>query len=134
MTAVSVGLLTEVGDTFAGRLRSGLNALGLLDVPRMLGISTDRVGFEDAGWAYFIQSQSVLVAIAMWLIITLTNTGDDAGGRMAKHATALFLALCLPVSNGVFSIKTAGLMWVCYGFCYARAHKTHSGGERRHEQ
>ena len=51
--------------------------------------------------------QSVMVAIAMWLIVTLTNIGDDAGGRMAKHAIALFLALCLPVSNGVFSIKTA---------------------------
>jgi putative polymerase len=123
-TAVGVGLLTEVGDTFAGRLRYGLDALGLLDVPRMLGISIDRAGFEDAGWAYFIQSQSVLVAIAMWLIVTLTNIGEDAGGRAAKHATALFLALCLPVSNGVFSIKTAGLMWVCYGFCYARAHKS----------
>ena len=122
-TAVGVGLLTDVGDTFAGRLRYGLNALGLLDVPRMLGISTERISFEDAGWASFIQSQSVMVAIVLWLIVTLTNIGDDAGGRMAKHGIALFLVLSLPVSNGIFSIKTAGLMWVCYGFCYARAQR-----------
>lgn len=122
--AAQLGLLTETGDTFAGRLRYALEAFGRLDISHLLGVSEKRVGMEDAGLAYFIVRQSVFVAIGLWLVLTLTSLGDDRAGRICKHGFMLFVVLCLPISNALLSIKTAALMWACYGFCYAQARRS----------
>jgi putative polymerase len=115
------GLLGEAGDTFAGRLRYAADAFGRLDLLQILAISPRRFGMEDAGLVYFVLRQSLFVAVGLWLILTLTSLGDDRAGRLCKHGIALFLVLCLPISNALLSIKTAALMWTCYGYCYGRA-------------
>jgi hypothetical protein len=60
----------------------------------------------------------------LWLVLTLTSLGDDRAGRICKHGFMLFVVLCLPISNALLSIKTAALMWACYGFCYAQARRS----------
>lgn len=116
---VAAGLLTSIGDTLPGRLRGGYDALVGLDLPDLMGIGHQML-YADAGWVYFIQTQSLLVAIAVWSVITLTDIGEDGDARMFKHGLALFLALCLPISYSVLSIKTMSLLWCGYGALYAR--------------
>lgn len=119
--AKMLGLLAEVGDTFAGRLRYGIDALGRLSIERFFAIGASRTGNEDAGLVYFIQNQSLPIAVTLWVIVTLTDTGEDRGGRGFKHGMAIFLVACLPISNASLSIKTTALMWACFGYFYARA-------------
>ncbi|MDX3908901.1 MAG: polysaccharide biosynthesis protein GumE [Sphingobium sp.] len=119
--AKMLGLLAEVGDTFAGRLRYGIEALGRLNVQRFFAIGESRTGNEDAGLVYFIQNQTLPVAIILWITVTLASTGETGGGRAFKHGMAIFLVACLPISNASLSIKTTALMWTCFGFFYARA-------------
>lgn len=119
--AKMLGLLAEVGDTFAGRLRYGIDALGALNWERFFAVGWTRLGNDDAGLVYFIQNQSLPVAIGLWMVITLTNIGEGSGSRSFKHGMALFLVACLPISNASLSIKTTALMWACFGYFYMRA-------------
>ncbi len=122
-TGGALGLLDQTGDNFGGRLAVGVEALSSMDLDQMLGISAERVRFDDAGWADFVQAQSLLVSVGLWLFLGLTSFGTGAQDRMAKHGIMLFLTLCMPISNSLLSIKTAALMWVIYGFCYARSRR-----------
>ena len=119
----ALGLLMPNGDNFAGRLGIGLHALGTMDATALLGVNPEFARLDDAGWADFIQSQSVLIALGLWLALALTGFGTAPGDRMAKHGIMLFLILCLPISNSLLSIKTAALMWTLYGFCFARGQR-----------
>ncbi|MFT3967451.1 MAG: polysaccharide biosynthesis protein GumE [Sphingobium sp.] len=126
-----LGLLDRIGDNIVGRLYGGLKSLQSLDVQHLMGLATQRIRMDDSGWGDFVQAQSLVMALLLWVVLTLTNFGPRAGDRMAKHAIMLFLTLCMPISNSVLSIKTAALMWVVYGFCYARARLA---GDRRFAQ
>jgi len=123
----ALGLLMLNGDNFAGRLGIGLHALGTMDATALLGVNPEFARLDDAGWADFIQSQSVLIALGLWLTLSLTGFGTAPGDRMAKHGIMLFLILCLPISNSLLSIKTAALMWALYGFCFARGQTAANG-------
>lgn len=134
--AKALGFLAEVGDTFAGRLRYGLDALGRLSVERFFAITESRIGNEDAGLVYFIQNQSLPIAIMLWVVVMLADTGERFGARAFKHGMAIFLVACLPISNASISIKTTALMWVCFGYFYAQARRNRSAdkdGSRRGE-
>jgi putative polymerase len=120
--AKGLGLLSEVGDNFVGRLGYSMHVLHELSFDRLLGIGIPSPFFADSGWAAVVQTQSIFVAIGLWLVVTLTDIGETPAGRAAKHGIALFLTLSIPISDSILSIKTAGLMWVCYGYCYARRH------------
>jgi len=114
------GILDGPGDNFTGRLSVGMDALRSMDIIQLLGVRVERIRFDDAGWADFVQAQSLLIAIGLWLTLALSSFGRDPGNRMAKHGIMLFLTLCLPISNSLLSIKTAAAMWALYGFCHAR--------------
>lgn len=111
---IAAGFLASEGDTLPGRLRGGFNALTGLDLSDMMAVGSQSLN-ADAGWVYFIQTQSLFTAIVMWAIITFTDIGKDPDARMFKHGLALFLALCLPISYSVLSIKTMSLLWCGYG-------------------
>lgn len=121
---IGAGYLASEGDTLPGRLRGGFNALTGLDLADMMAVGTQGLN-ADAGWVYFLQTQSLFTAIVMWGIITLTDIGKDPDARMFKHGLAMFLALCLPISYSVLSIKTMSLLWCGYG-CLFMMKRTNS--------
>ncbi|PTQ11882.1 polysaccharide biosynthesis protein GumE [Sphingomonas oleivorans] len=123
LIAMQFGFLPAGGDTMPGRLRVGMDALLTIDLANLLGVGIVENAFADAGWAYFIQTQSLIAALAVWLMLTLTSTGEEGGGRMAKHGIAVFITLCLPISYSILSIKTVAVMWAFYGYFYARANR-----------
>lgn len=126
----ALGVLTGPGDNFTGRLSVGLDALRSMDIVQLLGVRLERIRFDDAGWADFVQAQSLLIAIGLWLTLALSSFGRDPGNRMAKHGIMLFLTLCLPISNSLLSIKTAAAMWALYGFCHARGRQAEKAAAR----
>lgn len=128
---VAAGYLSSAGDTLPGRLRGGYDALTGLDLSDLLGIGHHALN-ADAGWVYFIQTQSLLTAIVVWAAITLTSIGEEDDARTFKHGLALFLVLCLPISYSVLSIKTMALLWCAYGSFHAR-HVSRARGDVEHD-
>lgn len=125
---VGSGFLVPGGDTLPGRLRGGYDALVGLDLADLFGFGHQPL-FPDAGWVYFIQTQSLLVAALIWGVVTLTDLGEDAEARMFKHGVALFLTLCLPISYSVLSIKTMSVLWCGYGALFARRERQDASRE-----
>lgn len=117
---IAAGYLATEGDTLPGRLNVGYHSLVGLDLADMMAFGSQPLN-ADAGWVYFIQTQSLLIGIAMWGLITLTHIGEDDGARMYKHGLVLFLAMCLPISYSVLSIKTMSILWCGYGCLFAHA-------------
>lgn len=116
----AAGHLPQSGDTLTGRFRGGLDLLGSLDMAQLFGLGALSREAVDAGWVYLIETQSVLVCLALWLVLTLSDTGESASARMMKHGVALFVALCLPISYAILSVKTAAVMWATYGYAFQR--------------
>lgn len=119
--------LDDRGDNFVGRLAYGLHFIQALDLRALLGLSaTGRLVGADSGLGYFIVTQSLPAALAVWAAIILMPP-DDRDTRGLLHGVALYIALCLPVSYSLFSIKTVAPLWFLYGAVAAHANRLSSG-------
>jgi putative polymerase len=119
-------LLPRGGDTFAGRLRKGVDYLGRLEVADVFGgqSSTSIYANADAGWAYLIQSQSLFGFLAFWLVVVLMARERTAELRSFVNATAIYVALCMPISYSFVSIKTVAPLFALYGCLIAAARRS----------
>ena len=119
-------LLPRGGDTFAGRLRKGVDYLGRLEVADVFGgqSSTNIYANADAGWAYLIQSQSLFGFLAFWLLVVLMARERTAELRAFVNATAIYVALCMPISYSFVSIKTVAPLFALYGCLIAVARRS----------
>jgi putative polymerase len=116
-------LLPRGGDTFAGRLRKGVDYLGRLEVADLFGgqSSAGIYANADAGWAYLIQSQSLFGFLGFWLLIVLMARERTPDLRGFVNATAIYVALCMPISYSFLSIKTVAPIFALYGCLVAAA-------------
>ncbi|MCC2975219.1 polysaccharide biosynthesis protein GumE [Sphingomonas sp. PL-96] len=119
-------LLPRGGDTFAGRLRKGVDYLGRLEVADVFGgqSSASIYANADAGWAYLIQSQSLFGFLAFWLMVVLMARERTAELRSFVNAMAIYVALCMPISYSFVSIKTVAPLFALYGCLIAVARRS----------
>lgn len=102
-------------DDFGGRIAHSVQVFRSFDLDHYAGLSLDQMAaVQDAGFAYIIMSQSLLVALIIWgcLFLRRLVTPDS---QYLHLAVALYLALNLTVSWSIFSIKTAALLWFLLG-------------------
>lgn len=116
-------LLPRGGDTFAGRLRKGVDYLSRLEVSDVFGARSGNSVYAnaDAGWAYLIQSQSLFGFVAFWLVLVLMARERTAELRAFVNAAAIYVALCMPISYSFVSIKTVAALFALYGCLIAIA-------------
>ncbi|WP_375397606.1 polysaccharide biosynthesis protein GumE [uncultured Sphingomonas sp.] len=111
----SVGALPASGDTLTGRFHGGVTLLVSLTPAQLMGVGGLGKAAVDAGWVYVVETQSAPMASFLWLMLMLSRSGQDPGARTMKHGVGLFIALCLPITYAILSIKTSALMWAMYG-------------------
>ncbi|MFV0625037.1 polysaccharide biosynthesis protein GumE [Sphingomonas sp. ac-8] len=118
-------LLPRGGDTFAGRLRKGVDYLGQLRLADLLGAQPGAQVYAnaDAGWAYLLQSQSLIGFLAFWLLPVLMARERSSELRRFANATAIYFALCMPISYSFVSIKTVAVVFALFGCLLAAAHR-----------
>jgi putative polymerase len=103
-------------DNFGGRLAFSTHLIGDFDFADLMGISnTHLVPALDAGFAYFIVSQSLIGTLIIWTYITLIARGDTVVQVRQINTTALWLSMFMMVGAAFLSIKTAGLTWFIFG-------------------
>jgi putative polymerase len=113
--------VSEVTDNFAGRVAGTVDALSRIDASDLLGLSASAADNAlDNGIVYFIQSQSLVGVVVIWLSICLFARDLTLSSRLYVHAIAIFIPLNLLVSYSFFSIKVASLIWFFYGYLSMR--------------
>lgn len=119
---LAAGALPQTGDTLSGRVRGGIDLLNGMSVAQMAGVGGLSPAAVDAGWVFLVETQSIAVALALWLCVTLSDLGSGRSGRAVQHGVAIFVLLCMPISYAVFSVKTSALMWALFG-CFLQAER-----------
>ena len=114
-------------DDFPGRIAGGIEALFNLDFAELMGHAQHADRYVDAGLAYLVVTQSVLGAVAIWLLMGLGFGETTPRERIFIHGVTMYFALSLTVSYSVFSIKTAALMWFAYGYLIASRYRATAG-------
>jgi len=109
---------TATGDNFVGRINGTVKAFLGMDLQSTIGLQLDQVGiFVDSGYVYIIYGATIFGLILFWLYASLYPGGETVNQRRLGHALSLFLFLNLMIgSTAIFSIKTAGLVWLLVGF------------------
>jgi putative polymerase len=103
-------------DDFAGRLANTVELLTRLDAPDLLGLTDALIGpAVDSGITYVILTQSLPLAVLLWLFMAWTVPEATAESERFTHALCLYLALSMMVSYAFLTIKTAGLAWFIQG-------------------
>lgn len=102
-------------DDFGGRIAHAVEVLGDFRLEEYAGLSLAPLnGSEDAGFAYIIMTQSLVVAAILWACLFVRKL-RSVDSRYVHLAIALYVALNLTVSWSLFSIKTAAIVWVLLG-------------------
>jgi putative polymerase len=120
-TLVSAGIIGVEGgtDSNIGRYANSTMTFMNLKLPELFGIvSTGSVVTADSGWAYICLKQSLIGLIALWVAVTLMVPFGEKGRRFS-HSAGIFIALGLPVSFSIVSIKMAATLWMIAG-CASR--------------
>ncbi|MDE1993736.1 MAG: hypothetical protein KGI75_14635 [Rhizobiaceae bacterium] len=109
---------TVTGDNFVGRINGTVRAFLGMDLQSAIGLEVDQVGvFVDSGYVYIIYGATIFGLILFWLYASLYPSGKTVNQRRLGHALSLFMFLNLMIgSTAIFSMKTAGLIWLLVGF------------------
>jgi putative polymerase len=107
--------LNEI-DTFFGRFVGSGQRLASFDWTDWLGIANRPQGeMADSGYSYVLANVGILGTITLWAIYAGSNVGSRTGSTYRAFITILtLLSLCVS-GQGLFSIKTAALMWYLAG-------------------
>lgn len=117
--AVALFDLRSGSDDFPGRVAYSVEVLRKFGFEDLFGLSLRLIHeTEDAGFAYVINSQSLIVAIILWAVL-FARPAKTAESRYLHFAIAVYLSLNLIVSWSLFSIKTAALLWFMLGHAIA---------------
>ena len=118
---VSFGHYEPGGDDFPGRIAHTVFLLRNYGVSEYLGLSDEFMSKAvDSGIAYLITTQSILVVIALWATIAMAGSEDRPDKTRIIHAVMIYVGFNMMVSFALLTIKTAALLWFCYGALQGR--------------
>ncbi len=118
---VSFGHYEPGGDDFSGRIAHTVFLLRNYGLSEYLGLSDDFMSTAvDSGIAYLITTQSIFVVIALWATIAMAGSQDRPDKTRIIHAVMIYVAFNMMVSFALLTIKTAALLWFCYGALQGR--------------
>ncbi|WP_181705726.1 hypothetical protein [Chthonobacter rhizosphaerae] len=104
------------GDTFQGRLVFSYEAIMNFRFVDLMGLAPNLAyNVMDSGLAYLLYSQSIFGVLLIWCMIAFGIKYQNKSSVIYLHGVCAYIALNLLVSNSLFSVKTAGLLWFTYG-------------------
>lgn len=103
-------------DDFLGRIFYSIHSLQSLDLSMLFGMKFKLASnYMDSGLVYFIVSQSLIAVVVLPLLYSTGVVVTSREAKLYKHYVMIVLALNLLISNSLFSIKVAALLWFCVG-------------------
>ncbi|RYC25773.1 UDP-phosphate alpha N-acetylglucosaminyltransferase [Ciceribacter ferrooxidans] len=106
---------TEGGaNDVGGRLKVTAGILTHLDLPVVLGIAVTDQFTADSGLAYTLTKFGLFGFIALWALMVMAPI-RDAKAWSFHSMVIIYLLLLMVISNSLYSIKTAALLWFILG-------------------
>ena len=101
-------------NTLRGRILLGGQFLSKLDVYDFFALVPNFAFTADSGYAYTLVKIGLAGFAGMWLLFVLSPARDDTSWRY-RVFVAIYVTLLLIISNSIYSIKTAALLWYLVG-------------------
>jgi putative polymerase len=105
-------------DDFVGRISGTIRNIIAMDIPAALGLELEKATtFVDSGYVYITYGATIFGLILFWLFVSFFPAGETPNQKRLAHSLSLFMFLNLMIgSTAIFSMKTAGLVWLLVGF------------------
>ncbi|ADZ72331.1 hypothetical protein [Polymorphum gilvum] len=101
-------------DNLAGRWLHSARLLLKLDWAAGFGVSPEDLFLADSGYAYTLHQIGLVGALGLWAAYVFAGVKADRAWQF-KVLTVTYICLLMIVSNSLYSIKTAALLWICAG-------------------
>ncbi|SEG79054.1 UDP-phosphate alpha N-acetylglucosaminyltransferase [Bosea lathyri] len=101
-------------NNFGGRLLWTARLLTSLSPSAVWGLSPDKPFLSDSGYAYSLNQIGLIGVIGFWSLFIFTPERTPRAWRF-KASVAAYICLLMLVSDSVYSIKTAALLWFMTG-------------------
>ena len=107
-------------NNLAGRLLWTARLLTSLSPEAVWGLSPEKPFLSDSGYAYSLNQIGLVGVIGFWSLFIFTPENSPRAWRF-KVCVAAYICLLMLVSDSVYSIKTAALLWFMTGTSDAAA-------------
>ena len=101
-------------NNFAGRMLWTARLITSLSPAAVFGLSPDKPFLADSGYAYSLNQIGLLGVIGFWSLFIFAPEKSPRAWRF-KVCVATYICLLMIVSDSVYSIKTAALLWFMTG-------------------
>ncbi|MFT4098392.1 MAG: surface polysaccharide polymerase [Rhodoblastus sp.] len=101
-------------NTLRGRILLSGQFLSKLDAADVFALVPNFAFTADSGYAYTLVKIGLAGFAAMWFLFAMAPARDDASWRY-RVFVAIYVTLLLVISNSIYSIKTAALLWYLVG-------------------
>jgi putative polymerase len=125
---IESGLFDLGGEGLGARTLWTFERLNETDEKNFFGIRSYSSHMVDSGFLYLLGSQGIFGFLLYWLPPIFSKSKFSKEARIYWFGASLFLAFGFMISSAIFTIKTASLLWFCYGYIIARTHESGSTG------
>ncbi|CAN5166985.1 hypothetical protein BH10PSE8_BH10PSE8_20980 [soil metagenome] len=101
-------------NNLAGRLLWTARLVTSLSPAAVWGLSPDKPFLSDSGYAYSLNQIGLIGVVGFWSLFIFTPERSPRAWRF-KVCVATYICLLMLVSDSVYSIKTAALLWFMTG-------------------
>jgi putative polymerase len=101
-------------DDLGGRWFHAARLFLKLDLAGIFGISAIDTFLDDNGYAYTLHQFGLIGVAGLWSLFIFARTRSVDAWRF-RALVATYICLLMVVSNSLYSIKTAALLWLCVG-------------------
>lgn len=124
-------LMDQAGEGMGARFHSTLVLLSGLNFETLIGAAKIEHGFFlDSGLGYLLNDQGLLGLLLFWLPPILFMKSLPREARIYLFGISLYIAFAMLLTGALFTIKTAALLWFCYGYLISRNLRDDSGNYR----
>ena len=122
------GILSTTGEGLGARLGWTINLLANTSLEILVGVSSyDRRMIADSGLGYILNDQGLIGLLLFWLPPFFFFKKLPEPARVYLFGISIFLALGMMLTQAFITLKTAGLLWFCFGYLVSRNLRDQNG-------
>lgn len=118
---VESGIFNLSGEGLGARILWTFEGLKITQEEQFFGLKPYAAEMVDSGFLYLLASQGIWGFLLYWLPPVFFKNKFPREARIYWFGASIFLTSGFMISNAIFTIKTAALLWFGYGYVMARA-------------